>query len=150
MEHFSIESMGSARKVLADQRTLKCPKILTRDIYPSLNWKNIMNFVAAYVQAKHAKEETSSWLFLMVVLTIQFPGQVLDQFWNSMNYKVVSPEDVGMYVNILLRQKYNEELAKIAKQLLRYARSLNDMKSMERILFAGVSATTIKRIQLPK
>ena len=86
----------------------------------------------------------------MVVLTIQFPGQVLDQFWNSMNYKVVSPEDVGMYVNILLRQKYNEELAKIAKQLLRYARSLNDMKSMERILFAGVSATTIKRIQLPK
>ena len=74
----------------------------------------------------------------------------MDQFWYNVDYTKVSPEDVGMYVNLLLRQKYNENLGKIAKQLLRYARSLNDIKSMELILFAGVSAVNIKRIQLPK
>ena len=72
MENFSIESLGAARKVLADQRTLKCPKILTSEVYARLNWKNITNFVAAYLDADHTKEEISGWLFLMVILAIKF------------------------------------------------------------------------------
>ena len=113
----------------------KCPHVRYADFLEGINAARIREFVGTLASnPQRTPGEKSPWVFLFILLSVVRPDPSSAQLWEEIPLEKLDLSEIVMYVNLLLQQQAGDELMRIARRLLRYARKENALSAMETAL----------------